>query len=297
MVLADADRAMRYLRHIGYYRLSAYVRSFESVQRDVLRPGTTFDDVLSLYIFDRKLRLLMLDALERVEVAVRASLSDQLSRAGGPHWFQDQRHFRTADVHRRLLKDVDQLVADQLRRQAEQPRGPDTFLGALEHYVTHYGSPSRPPTWVVFEELSFGSVRAVYADLADRTVQHAIAGSLGLRSDVLTSWLLTYLRVRNICAHHSRLWNRGLGVNPAIPKSSSIRWLADRDLFAREAWRRQRLFPVIVSLQTVLHTIAPGSTWAWRLQDVLEEHPDVPRAAMGFPRDWITDPFWPRRNP
>lgn len=90
LVLPDEDRALRYLRYIGYYRLSAYVRSFEGTERDVLRPGTTFDEVLRLYVFDRKLRLLVLDAIERVEVALRSSTSDHLARIDGPHWYENR---------------------------------------------------------------------------------------------------------------------------------------------------------------------------------------------------------------
>ena len=113
----------------------------------------------------------------------------------------------------------------------------------------------------------------------------------------MTSWLLTYQRVRNICAHHGRLWNRGLGVYPAIPKSRAIRWIDDGDLFIRDEWRRQRLYPVLVSLQTMLHTIAPGSSWAGRLDDLFREHPAVLLSGMGIPRGWIDDPFWPRMHP
>lgn len=295
LVVFDQDRATRYLRHIGYYRLSAYVRSFES-SRDSFRTGTSFDDVLGLYIFDRKLRLLMLDALERVEVAIRAALSDHLSRQWGPHWYEDAGHFRRENTHRRLLGQVDRLVDEQLERPAERADGGDSFVSALEHYVTHYGSPRRPPSWLVFEDLSLGSIRAAYSSLARGSDQAAIARSLGLQAPVLHSWLLTYQRVRNVSAHHGRLWNRGLGVYPMIPKSHKIRWLEDAEIFARDPWRRQRLFPVVVSLQTILHTISPGSQWAFRVHELLEEHPDVPRGSMGFPADWLDDPFWPRRH-
>ena len=295
LVVPDEERATRYLRHLGYYRLSAYVRSFESEQRDVLRHDTRFDDVLNLYIFDRKLRLHVLDALERIEVAVRAAISDHMSRAAGPHWYEDSRQFAKTGVHQRLLRDIDSMVDDQLRRPRERAVGADTFVSALEHYVTHYGSPLRPPTWVVFEELSLGSVRSIYDSLSDRDSQNQIAESLGLRAPVLRSWLQSYQRVRNICAHHGRLWNRGLGVYPAIPKSRSIRWLEDADLFERNAWRRQRLYAVLVSLQAMLHTVAPGSLWAARLNDLFLEHPSVPLSGMGIPTDWFNDPFWPRR--
>lgn len=84
LLLRDRERAARYLRHIGYYRLSAYVRSFEDSERDRLRADASFDDVLALYIFDRKLRLVILDALERVEVSVRTAVSDRMSLLDGP---------------------------------------------------------------------------------------------------------------------------------------------------------------------------------------------------------------------
>lgn len=295
LLIPDEARAARYIRHIGYYRLSAYVRSFEGSERDTLRVGAAFDDVLNLYIFDRKLRLTVLDAMERVEIAVRAAVSDHMSLRAGPHWYEDATHFTRRDVHTRLLNDVDEMVTAQLRRPRERATGSDTFVSALEHYVTKYGTPQRPPTWLVFEELSLGTVRWIYDSLSDSGSQAAVATSLGLKAPVLRSWLQTYQRVRNICAHHGRLWNTGLGVYPVIPKSRAIRWLADGDIFDRNPWRRQRLYPVLVSVQTMLHTIAPGSMWAARLDDLFHEHSSVPLSGMGIPEDWFEDPFWPRR--
>lgn len=290
--IPDDNRALRYLRNIGYYRLSAYVRSFEAGQRDVLRPGTSFDDVLGLYVFDRKLRLHILDAIERVEVALRAALSDHMSRLAGPHWYEDPAHFTSRGTHAKLLRDVDDLLATQKRRRPEQQLGGDRFESALDHYVRHFDDPVRPPTWIVFEELSFGTTRAVYDALADNDVQASIPRSLGLMPPVLSSWLKSYQRVRNICAHHGRLWNRGLGVYPALPKSRSIRWLAIPSSITQDPWRRQRLYPVLVSLQTILHTISPGSTWGARLHRLFESHVNVPLNGMGVPDGWFDDPFW-----
>ncbi len=161
LVLGDRARATRYLKHIGYYRLSAYVRSFQGSERDVLRPGTRFDNVLSLYVFDRKLRLVVLDALERVEVAVRAALGDHMSRVAGSHWYEDSRYFSQSSVYQRLLNDVDRIVQEQRDRPREQVTGPESFVSALEHWVTRDGNPKRPPSWLILEELSFGTVRNV----------------------------------------------------------------------------------------------------------------------------------------
>lgn len=80
----DRGRARRYLRHIGYYRLSPYTIPFQHGGPDhQLRDRTSFDDVLDLYVFDRTLRLLVIDALERVEVAVRAALTDHMATPTG----------------------------------------------------------------------------------------------------------------------------------------------------------------------------------------------------------------------
>ncbi|MDE9365685.1 Abi family protein [Luteipulveratus sp. YIM 133132] len=292
LVVQDSERCMRYLRHIGYYRLSPYVRSFEA-SRDVLREGTTFDEILNLYIFDRRLTLLVMDAIERFEVATRAAIGDHMCRLGGPHWYEAASHFRHPNRHARLLNDVDNLVDNQLARVPERPADSSFFVSALEHYVTQYGDPKRPPSWLVLEELSLGALRSVYDNLSRRSDKTAIARTIGLTEPMLTSWLRSYQRVRNICAHHGRLWNRGLGVNPAIPSSLNVRWLDDRELFERDRWRRQRLYPVLVSLQTVLHTVSPGSTWSARLRDLLDEHPHVSRVGTGIPEDWWTDGFWP----
>lgn len=294
--IADERRALRYLRHIGYYRLSAYVRSFEGAERDVLRAGTTFDDVLELYVFDRKLRLHMLDAIERVEVGLRSALNDRMAAIDGPHWYENVRHFSCRDVHGRLLREVDDMLWQQSQRRPERGLTGERFESALDHYVSHYDSPRRPPTWIVFEELSFGTTRAVYEAVANSEVQSTIARSLGTQTPVLISWLRSHQRVRNICAHHGRLWNRGLGVYPKVPKSSSIRWLEDTTVFTSDPWRRQRLYPVLVSLQTILYTISPRSSWSIRLRELLQAHPTVPLRPMGIPSTWFDDPFWVGRQ-
>ena len=79
LIIADRNRAARYLRHIGYYRLSPYTIPFQADRTThSFSPGTTFDDILYIYVFDRQLRLLTIDAIERVEVGVRAAVSNTL---------------------------------------------------------------------------------------------------------------------------------------------------------------------------------------------------------------------------
>ena len=116
---------------------------------------------------------------------------------------------------------------------------------ALTHYLDTYTSPTTPPSWLVIELLTAGELQRLYAGLA-RKYRKAIARELHLTEPVLQSWLKSHVRVRNICAHHGRLWNRFLGVYPAIPKSGTVHWLNDGSTFDTGnpgALERKRLYP------------------------------------------------------
>jgi abortive infection bacteriophage resistance protein len=88
----DSLRAQSYLSHISYYRLSAYCLLFQTT-KDKFNKNTTFDDVLSLYLFDRELRLLILDAIERIEIGLRTQIIYQLALKYGSHWHDDANLF------------------------------------------------------------------------------------------------------------------------------------------------------------------------------------------------------------
>ena len=94
MLISDNLRTERHLANISYYRLSAYMLPYKQKENgkilDSFRKGVTWDMVYNLYVFDRKLRLLVFDAIERLEVAIRAQIIYQLSHKYGAHW-QDRR--------------------------------------------------------------------------------------------------------------------------------------------------------------------------------------------------------------
>ncbi|GAA5031140.1 Abi family protein [Terrabacter aeriphilus] len=293
----DRDRARRYLRHIGYYRLSPYTIPFQQGGPDhALRVGTSFDDLLDLYVFDRALRLIVMDAIERVEVAVRAALTDHMSTTyADPHWYVTPSHFRDRNRHTRLVKIVRDTCEDRLRGTPDAGEDSLVHRSALEHYLTTYGSPELPPSWLMGEMLTIGQLTNMYRNLMQRADRTAVANSIGLTTTVLESWMQTYVRVRNICAHHGRLWNVGLGVYPAIPTSPTVPWLEGDDALPERS--RKRLYPVLVSLQSVLYAVSPRSGWAQRLNGLLSTRPAMNLRGMGIPEGWADDPFWSRRLP
>lgn len=294
LIIPEPERATRYLRHIGYYRLSPYSIPFQQGRPDhEFRPGTGFDDVLDLYVFDRTLRLLVMDALERIEVAVRAALTDHMSTAyADPHWYTDPRHFSNRGKHAGLLKIVRDTCRDRLRGTPDVDHDALDHRSALEHYLTTYSLPELPPSWLMVETLTIGQLAGTYRNLRRRADRTAVATSLGLTTPILQSWMRTYVRVRNICAHHGRLWNVGLGVYPAIPTSPTVSWLSSEDALPDRS--RKRLYPVLVSLQSVLDTISPRSGWAARLHRTISPRPRMNLSGMGIPPDWADDDFWRR---
>lgn len=290
----DQERACRYLQHIGYYRLSPYAIPFQhGGSEHLFRAGTSFDDLLGLYVFDRSLRLLVMDALERVEVAVRAALTDHMAMTtGNAHWYLDPQHFHDPDRHRRFLRMVRTACEEQLRRSPARDQDRLHHPSALDHYLEVYGEPELPPSWVMAETLTLGQLSGLYRNLALPAHRKAVAQSVGLKEPLLTSWLETYVRLRNICAHHGRLWNVGLGVYPKIPRSSDVPWLHGDDALPQGTVHR--LYPVLVSLQTVLETISPRSSWAKRLHQLLQGRGDLVLRGMGVPEAWAGDEFWAR---
>ena len=278
MAVPEPQEAQHYLRFIGYYRLSGYWFPFQhrdgSGQHDHFRPGVAFGDILNLYIFDRKLRLVVMDALERLEVAARTAISDVMSAAHGPHWFMAARHFEPRYNHNGFLARVRDDIGGG---------NPNTRAQFIQHYYATYSTPDLPPSWMVFELLSFGTVSILYKNL-QKAHRQAIASQFQLPPDKLVSWLHALTHLRNVCAHHGRVWNRTFGISPTVPKSERGRVPAPRKFYAHA-----------LVMQILLHTVSGDTHWADRLATLLEEHPEIDPAAMGFPPGWRHFAVWQHR--
>jgi abortive infection bacteriophage resistance protein len=279
--VSDVARTEHYVSAIGYYRLSAYTLPFQlgNPAHD-FQPGTTFDQVLDLYVFDRQLRLLVMDAIERIEVAVRSQLNGHMAQSYGPHWYLDEQYFDSKYDHKSLLANIER----ECRRSKE---------AFVKHYKAKYTTPRLPPTWAVTELLTYGQLSKIFDNLAASADRKAIARPFGVDAQVLRSWLQTVAYVRNLCAHHSRLWNRELGNAPALPKRPKTGWVASPIVLSDPNVKpEKRLYIALAVIEVLLQTANPESTWHWRLKQLLDRYPAVSRAHMGMPVDWDTDPFW-----
>ncbi|MBE0511397.1 MAG: Abi family protein [Chromatiales bacterium] len=279
MFFSDREQAKHYLQHLNYYRLAGYWLPFESDHAShQFLPGTRFERVIDLYVFDRALRLLILDAIERVEVSVRTQWAYHLSLHYGAHAHLDSSLF--AD-QRNYLKTLGNLTG-------EIGRSKETFI---QHLIDTYDE-TTPPIWAIVEVISFGQLSKFYANLKHRQDRKRIADSYDLDEKVLQSFLHHINIVRNTCAHHSRLWNRSLTMQMILPDK---RPAGLHRSFNRSAAAAKKIYNPLVMLAYMMDRICLAHHFKQKLIELMQHH-EVDQQAMGFPPGWQHLPIWQHSN-
>lgn len=274
----DAKLIRRRLSSVNYYRLSAYWHTFRS-SNDQFRPGTEFETVWERYVFDRELRLLVIDALERIEVGVRARLAYEHALGSGPFGYESAPLAVFPYSPQKRTEFFDRLAKD-LNGSHE---------AFVQHFAEKYGDEHDwPPVWVAAEVLTFGGIVTFFRG-SPRAVRRDVANYFGVPDVVFESWLLSLNVVRNICAHHGRLWNRAIGLPPKLPRPDHApEWHTPVQV------DNASVFALLTILAHCLHRIAPGSGWCRRFDALLKKYPRVPIGQMGIPIRWRDCPVWAR---
>ena len=300
MDVADPAKAASYLERIGYYRLSGYwypLRQSRIILGangkpatqviDDFRAGTSFGQAVDLYVFDKRLRLLFLDAIERIEVAMRVDIALLLG-ARDP-WVHRKVAFLPGSFARRIIPRTGRTAHQDWLSRLDQltARSKDEFV---RHFTARYNGPL--PIWIAIELWDFGMLSTFLAGMAVAD-QVLIGTKYGVqRPELLASWMRGINLVRNICAHHGRLWNRSLVDQPKPPKVGELPLL---DHIATDVFAQSRLYGVAAPMWFLLRTINPTTTWSARLRDQLTAFPAAPGAAIaqsGFPDGWNMLPLW-----
>lgn len=263
LVIPQPANAEAQLQRIGHHRLLIYCRPLQSSQTKQFVAGTTFDQVVTLYDFDRKLRLLCLDAIEMLEVSLRAIIGSDVAVPHGCHFYVHRQHFDSHDGWREFQKTA--FDASSL---------------AIGHYYRHYHSPDLPPIWAVLEAATFGKLSRLFSSL-HLQIRKTIALRYGYDESLLQSWFKALNYLRNLCAHHNRVWDFKMLVNR--PKAArALPELINTDTFYARA-------VIIVAL---LKAVDPLSDWNKRLSALIQQYPQVTASNMGFPANWQQLAMW-----
>jgi abortive infection bacteriophage resistance protein len=273
LIIDNAERAIHLLESISYYRLSGYwYPLLQNKEQHIFKKNSHFDTAFNMYSFDRSLRVLIIRELEKIEISLRAKMIYILSHEYSPFWHLEGKYFKNSKFHASTIEKLNN----------EYSRSSEEFIVKFKQ---KYNDPL-PPSWILLEISSFGSVSSLYSNLMNGKPKRQVANHFGLSDVVLQSWMHCIVYLRNMCAHHARLWNNNLNISPVIPNSTKKTWLDD------QAVANNRTYYIMSILLYLLQTINPKNTFIERFKELLNEYPNIDVKAMGFSVNWETEKLW-----
>ena len=300
MIVSDRDQAEFCLRRIGYYRLSGYCYPFRQSSLEIcpltnkplmkisdkFRENTTFETVVDLYVFDKRLKMLLLDVVERIEISLRVSVALRLGAKGA--WA----HRDTGKLNGNFgkINETTQSTphAEWLRKvDVTESKSKEEFA---KRFRAKYSLPM--PLWISLELWDFGTLSVLLSNLQTVDKEYIAKVYSIPRQELLTSWCRTFNYIRNVCAHHSRLWNAALADEPKQVKKAEVPLL---EHLVGDDWAHKRLYAAAALAHYFLRQINPKTDWSARLQNHMLTLPKVPGIDLhhlGFPPEWASNDLW-----
>lgn len=253
LLVDNQDYAVKQLKTISYYRFSGYGLPFEQVDDSGKRlhhykPDTHFSTLNSAYIVDRKIRTLIISAIERIEVAVRSAINHEMAlHYNDAHWYLSAELFKEAVdfTYKAFINEIKRHTGKNAEPGSDKEQRREIFI---HHYYNQYDTPEYPPCWMVAEVLSLGSWSKVYENLKTSSDRKRISRQFDLSPPAMQSWLHSLTYLRNICAHHSRLFGRKFVIRPRAAKGIPLQ-------------DDNRLYNYICITYWLLKKISPETTW------------------------------------
>lgn len=273
LLIENEEKTLHLLTSISYYRISGYwYPLLHDKQNHIFKKEATFEKAFKLYCFDRELRKLVLSELEKIEIAVRAKMIYVLSHKHGAFWFTNPVLFKNPVKHADSITKIGQ----------EYSRSDEEFIKAFSNKY----SDSLPPAWISIEVTSFGTLSMLYSNLLPRKEKRTIANHFGVSDSVFETWLHSIVYLRNICAHHSRLWNRSMSIRPQIPRKTANPWIDITNV------QNNKTYFMLSMIRYLLQTVNPKSVFSSRLKTLMNKYDNVDPNAMNFPANWKNETLW-----
>ena len=280
---ADVVELSSAVASVGYYRLKGYLVPFRKPGTEDFKDGTDFSTVWSIYNFDRRLRQLVMDALSRIEVALRAMIvREHLAVNADPFGYvvpAGLPSLRPAKHTSMLVK-----IADATRNAKNEP--------FVAHLASNYGITQYPPLWIMMQIVPFGTLLYYFQGLPS-AVQQQIANTFHVRPSIFLNWLTTLKKGRNICAHHARLWNRHIDSRlsrriGAAPELASL----DQAFGFQPTDTYTTVYSLLSLCAYCLSVVRPQSKWRDRCRALLQSADPFVLAGMGVPSGWQSLALW-----
>ncbi len=203
LIVPKPNVAAKKIELIGYERLRIYFLSRRqlTVANRPFLPNTSYKDIIRLYECDSKIREVVFIAVGQFELLLRNAMSEELSTVHGSHPYSKVTAFKDAETRLEAYR----MFVDVYHKSKDS---------RAKHYRNHYGEPTLPPIWRIKEFITFGTSSRILKTL-DGSIRTAIAQDFGIPKDsIFTQWVECLVDLRNICAHHDRLFNRNFQKQP-----------------------------------------------------------------------------------
>lgn len=294
LVISDHAAAEYWLSYVSYFRIKEYSHFFKEYTNgnSIYKPGTTFEMVKDLYLFDRRIKMLIFEALESIEIAVKTHLTNTMAARYGAHWYVDPRHFISEHDRSQMMRnrragdDIPKIFNHEvfLKNIEERMSAPVELY--LQTYKNTY-EPLHPPSWMMVEMITFGTLSLLYESLKPTKEKTAIHDHFGLTKKHLASWLHCFTFIRNKCAHHSRVVYTHIYFAPALPQRKSRQFLAEADEVDNTT-----LYAVLCCIQFMLNTCNSKSLFKQNLLSLLDAYPTIDYKRLGFTPNWRKEKLW-----
>ncbi|MDR1880763.1 MAG: Abi family protein [Tannerellaceae bacterium] len=273
--IADEQKAISYLANINYFRLSAYLYPLLKYPKEdhLYKDSATFDMALDMYRFDRKLRILLFNEIEKIEVAIRSTMCNLITDVlSDVFWMTDSNNFNNPAIFTKRLA----IIKSEMEKTNEE---------FIIHFQNKYAD-SYPPAWMIAEIVPFGVLCSTFNNLKSKSTQKRVVGYFGLSVPVFASWIVSLVNLRNLCGHHNRTWNKEIPLIPAPLKNPVFPWIDS------STTDMKRIYYRICIIKYLLFTVSPNNTFTEKLKSLLAQYPTIDSKAMGFPANWQTEPLW-----
>ena len=292
------DKLEQQLRFVNYYRLRGYTYPYQdNVQEDApFKPGTKWQDIWDDYWLDQDLRMLMFDGISRYEIAFRSLVVLYLCESYGAQWYENEDLFESVAFCKTYLTLSNPSEKQKEKYNKHYKDRYETHLKELddlwersqeefkEHYLNHYDNNQRPPAWMIFETATMGIVSKFFANVRSGIdAKKQVLSQFGFKraqSDVFTSWNHHLNYVRNICAHHARLFSRKFTITPTFCKDSPEIWVSEEP-------NKHRIYASICILVHLLSICSPEYPFKMKIRELLLRTSEKQREMMGVPEDWM----------
>ena len=271
MSFADKSQALAYMRSVGAFRLKAYWYKLQDPTTKQFPAKTNFENIVAKYEFDRDLRAIAFPAIERLEIAIRSTISNQLALRHGAHWYLKSDIFKpTADIsYGSIIKKIE----DEVQRAKGR-----AYIAA---YNKKYDEPYIAHSWAITECVSFGFWSRAYKIIREPADKKAISKKFNIENpEVFSSWLHSLNYVRNLIAHHEKLTGITLAITPMNYTAKSIK-------FSNKSFYDMATVINYMSVATNL----PNS-WKGNLRALFSSNPTIDITEIGFQKNWESQAGW-----